>query len=61
MKKTGRPRGTTIPASFAEEIKRARKTSPNHPQTIGKVDHAHRDDKMEFFDMMRLMNLNEGQ
>jgi hypothetical protein len=44
MKKTGRPKGTTIPASFAEEIKRARKTSPHHPQILGKVKHAHGDE-----------------
>jgi transposase InsO family protein len=36
-------------------------TSPNHPQTIGKVEHAHRDDKMEFFDRVRFMTVEEGQ
>jgi transposase InsO family protein len=36
-------------------------TSPNHPQTIGKVEHAHRDDKMEFFDRVRFTTVEEGQ
>ncbi len=36
-------------------------TSPNHPQTIGKVEHAHRDDEMEFFDLTELKTIKEGQ
>ena len=35
--------------------------SPNHPQTIGKAEHAHRDDKMEFFDGVRFETVEEGQ
>jgi len=36
-------------------------SSPHHPQTIGKVEHAHRDDKMEFFDLVRFDSVEEGQ
>ena len=36
-------------------------TSPNHPQTIGKAEHAHRDDKMEFFDLIEFSTIKEGQ
>jgi len=36
-------------------------TSPNHPQTIGKAEHAHRDDKMEFFDLIEFRTIGEGQ
>ena len=36
-------------------------TSPNHPQTIGKAEHAHRDDKMEFFDLVEFETVEEGQ
>jgi len=36
-------------------------TSPNHPQTIGKAEHAHRDDKMEFFDLVEFKTIEEGQ
>jgi len=36
-------------------------TSPNHPQTIGKAEHAHRDDKMEFFDLIEFSTIREGQ
>jgi len=36
-------------------------TSPNHPQTIGKAEHAHRDDKMEFFDLVEFETIEEGQ
>ena len=36
-------------------------TSPNHPQTIGKAEHAHRDDKMEFFDPVEFDTVEEGQ
>jgi len=36
-------------------------TSPNHPQTIGKAEHAHRDDKMEFFDLVEFETMEEGQ
>jgi len=36
-------------------------TSPNHPQTIGKAEHAHKDDKMEFFDLVKFRTLREGQ
>jgi transposase InsO family protein len=35
--------------------------SPNHPQTIGKAEHAHRDDKMEFFDLVDFETVEEGQ
>jgi transposase InsO family protein len=36
-------------------------TSPNHPQTIGKAEHAHKDDKMEFFDLVEFETVEEGQ
>lgn len=36
-------------------------TSPNHPQTIGKAEHAHKDDKMEFFDLVDFRTIREGQ
>jgi transposase InsO family protein len=36
-------------------------TSPNHPQTIGKAEHAHKDDKMEFFDLVKFEAVTEGQ
>ena len=36
-------------------------TSPNHPQTIGKAEHAHKDDKMEFFDLVELETMEEVQ
>ena len=36
-------------------------TSPNHPQTIGKAEHAHKDDKMEFFDLVEFKTIEEGQ
>jgi len=36
-------------------------TSPNHPQTIGKAEHAHKDDKMEFFDIVEFKTIREGQ
>jgi transposase InsO family protein len=36
-------------------------TSPNHPQTIGKAEHAHRDDKMEFFDVVKFDTMEEVQ
>ena len=36
-------------------------TSPNHPQTIGKAEHAHKDDKMEFFDVVKFDTMEEGQ
>lgn len=36
-------------------------TSPNHPQTIGKAEHAHKDDKMEFFDGVKFETVDEGQ
>lgn len=36
-------------------------TSPNHPQTIGKAEHAHKDDKMEFFDLVEFRTVGEGQ
>ena len=36
-------------------------TSPNHPQTIGKAEHAHKDDKMEFFDGVKFETVGEGQ
>lgn len=36
-------------------------TSPNHPQTIGKAEHAHKDDKMEFFDLVSFRTIREGQ
>jgi transposase InsO family protein len=35
-------------------------TSPNHPQTIGKAEHAYRDDKMEFFDLVAFNSVGEG-
>ena len=35
--------------------------SSNHPQTIGKAEHAHRDDKMEFFDLVEFETIEEGQ
>lgn len=34
-------------------------TSPNHPQTIGKAEHAHKDDKMEFFGQVKFETINE--
>ena len=36
-------------------------TSPSHPQTIGKAEHAHKDDKMEFFDVVKFEAVWEGQ
>jgi len=36
-------------------------TSSNHPQTIGKAEHAHKDDKMEFFDVVKFETMEEGQ
>jgi len=36
-------------------------TSPNHPPTIGKAEHAHKDDKMEFFDLVEFETMEEGQ
>jgi hypothetical protein len=36
-------------------------TSPQHPQTIGKAEHAHWDDKMEFFDLVAFDTVEDGQ
>jgi transposase InsO family protein len=36
-------------------------SSPNHPQTIGKAEHAHRDDKMEFFTVAKFNSVEEAQ